>query len=131
MHKILGIALIGMLVGCGDDNSTNNGAANNAAKTCVADAAAVDCDCTSDSTAWIVSGTGATCAIVSEAANACYSNTDTCLNNCVDEFYAYDQGDGTRLIVRALQGQMSDGWVSEGQGSSPGSCPTIEAPLEF
>jgi hypothetical protein len=47
------------------------------------------------------------------------------LDACVPAFYRYDLGDGTALIVQAYQGEMPPGWVSEGQGLSPTSCPAV------
>ncbi len=96
---------------------------------CVADASEDACLCGfndgSGSPVFLVMGTGAECAIVEREQTACFSQTGTCLNSCVDEFYRYDLGDGTSLIMRALQGSISPGWVSDGQGLAPASCPAL------
>ena len=49
-----------------------------------------------------------------------------CLDACVPAYYRYELGDGTALIVRAYQGEMPPGWMGEGQGQWPASCPVVE-----
>jgi hypothetical protein len=73
----------------------------------------------------LVSGEGEDCEIVTEEVPSCYWQYATCLDACVPAFYRYDLGDGTALIVQAYQGEMPPGWVSEGQGLSPTSCPAV------
>ncbi len=94
---------------------------------CDGDAAEADCDCGfKPGVAFVVSGTGADCAIVERDTDACFGQWSTCLNACVDEFYRYDLGDGTALIVRGLQGGITEGWTSDGQGGFPMSCPALD-----
>jgi hypothetical protein len=98
---------------------------------CLPRAAQSDCECGFDagtqSPVFLVMGTGADCVVVERDQTACYSQTGTCLNSCVDQFFRYDLGDGTALIVRALQGSISDGWTGDGQGFFPESCPVLES----
>lgn len=91
---------------------------------CVATADADACECDSYE-AMLVSGTGADCKIVKKDQTACFELTNTCINNCVVEFYRKDLGDGTSLIVQALQGDITQGWEFDGQEGGSLSCPII------
>lgn len=126
---------------CGDEQdcvSDEEGfrVCDNPRPVCAADAPEADCECGFKAGgAFRVSGTGEECTVVERDVDACYSQWSTCLNACVDEFFRYDLGDGTALIVRGLQGGITEGWVNDGQSSSfPMSCPALEgefAPSRF
>lgn len=86
-----------------------------------------ECSCSTVGSAVLVRGTGDDCEVVSADASACYWQNGTCLDACVREYYRYELDDGTALIVGALQGEMPSGWVSDGQGDAPESCPAVPA----
>lgn len=92
-----------------------------------------DCACGNRSNpAFRVEGTGEDCVILEEDVSACYEQANTCLNDCQPEFYRYDLGDGTAIIVLGLQGSISEGWVSDGQHDvTPASCPAITVEEEY
>lgn len=98
---------------------------------CSGDASQSDCDCGfhdgTDSKVFLVRGTGDDCEIVERDRTACYSQHSTCLNACVDQFFRYELGDGTALIIRGLQGGITQGWSGDGQGNAPSSCPILES----
>jgi len=92
---------------------------------CEPTAAEGECSCDTVSSAVLVRGTGDDCEVVSTDASACYWQYGTCLDACIREYYRYEFEDGTSLIVEALQGEMPPGWVRDGQGNAPESCPTV------
>lgn len=95
---------------------------------CDPEATGSDCECgVSDDSAFLVEGTGEDCEIIESGVTACFEQAMTCLNACQDEFYRYDLGNGQAIIALGLQGSISPGWESNGQGStSPNSCPAID-----
>ncbi len=72
-----------------------------------------------------VQGTGADCKIVKTDRSACFHQYDTCINNCVYQFYRSELPGGNAIIIHGLQGGISDGWIRNGQGASPDSCDAI------
>lgn len=86
-----------------------------------------ECTCSTVGSAVLVRGTGDDCEVVSTDASACYWQNGTCLDACIREYYRYELDDGTALVVGALQGEMPPGWVSDGQGDAPESCPAVPA----
>lgn len=116
---------------CYDVEDTGRSSCGPPQPVCDPAAGADTCECGFDDGTrdpiFLVMGTGADCVIVERDRTACFGQTGTCLNSCVAEFYRYDLGDGTALILRALQGSISDGWVSDGQTTAPISCPALAA----
>ncbi len=84
-----------------------------------------ECKCSFSNEAVLVQGIGADCKVLKRNQGACFSQSGTCLNSCVANFFRKDLGDGTALIVLGLQGSITEGWESDGQIETPSSCPAL------
>lgn len=73
-----------------------------------------------------VSGTGEDCSVVDDDATACFWANGGCLDACFYAFYRYELGDGTALIIRTTAYEISPGWMADGSGPAPTSCPAAE-----
>lgn len=70
-----------------------------------------------------VSGTGEGCTVIDDDATACFWANGGCLDACIYAFYRYELDDGTALIMHTTANDISAGWMGDGAGPAPLSCP--------
>lgn len=75
----------------------------------------------------LVSGEGEDCTVLDDEATACFWAYGGCLDACIYQFYRYDLGDGTALIMQTSAPDVSTGWVGLGSGPAPESCPVVDS----